>query len=285
MNLIFDACTVLNLLQVDLIGNSDDGYTLDNDYIKRVKKMDNFQVQITEKVLEEIKKNYHKNSLIQQKNSFLKSYIERDLHNLVDYTLNSDDFKSALEFTKKVTTYNKDNGELHSTAYALYLNRYLDNTTFNSYFITDDDGAINDFENFFRINLLGPILTTIDLLLILERYNIITLSEIFRFSSNLKRHYIHELDELADRIIKLQKKITVKESALLTQLLQYLVELDFEKVSNKIVLHPLYSSIKSSDKNIDSLLQKILSSDFKKVKILDNRIKEIRNQYWTTDKI
>jgi len=285
MYLILDACTVLNLLQVDLISNSDDEYNLNYNYIKRVKTIDSFQIQITEKVLEEIKKNYSKNSNIVKKNLFLKTYIEKKLHGLVDYTIDKNDFECALVFTKKVTKYSKDNGELHSTSYALYLNKYLKNTVLNSYFITDDDGAIDDFENFFKINLLGQILTTIDLLLILETYNIITLSGIFRFSSDLKKQYIKDYSNLLKEMEALQKsQLPFKESSFLTKLYENINSLDFEKVKTDIE-SPLYANIKRKQPSIDTLLQNILKDDLKKVDILDAKIEEIKSKYWTMDKI
>ena len=39
------------------------------------------------------------------------------------------------------------------------------------------------------------------------------------------------------------------------------------------------------EKNIDTLLQNLLSEDSNKVKILDAKIKEIKSKYWTMDKI
>lgn len=285
MKLILDACSILNLLQVDLYSDADE-YKLEFDYLNKLKKID-ASFEIVEKVLHEVKSNYAVNLTVNEEKKFIYNYILKYLHTtLAD--VNQEDFSSALNFTKKVVDYppNKDNGELHSSSYALYLNRYDNNSVFKTYFITDDDGAIDDFKKFFQVNLLGEIITTIDLLLILQINNLITIQEVVNFLHNLKKHYVSDVNNLIFRIQALQKNSPCsKESSFLTHCLNFINKLEFEHINDQIILHPLYTSIKRKDRSIDTLLKTILTSDFKKVAILEEKLKEIKSYYWTMEKI
>lgn len=284
MNLILDACSILNLLQVDMCLENGE-YKLEYDYLLKLNKLD-ISVDIVQKVLDEVSDNYQNNLDKKIEKDFIKNYISKYLYSNLQ-NVNQKDFSSALGFTKKVTSYTKNNGELHSCAYALYLNRYGEKTNFfTTYFVTDDDKANDDFKKFFKVNLLGEIITTIDLLLILQINNAIHIREVIDFISNLKKHYMPHLNYLSKKLYSLQEQTKDgKESAFLTQFLEYINKLDFKQIEKKIVSNSLYKNIKEKDRSIDSLLRKILENDFKKVTILDTKLKEITSCYWTIDKI
>ncbi|ASM40160.1 hypothetical protein CSPB12327_06995 [Campylobacter sp. RM12327] len=284
MVFILDACTVINLLQNDII-YQDDNYELEYDYLKLLKKV-GLDIKIVEKVLGEIKDNYDKNLNSLQEKSLINTYISKELHNEMLAVVNQKDFESALEFTKKTTKYAKDNGELHSCSYALYLNRYKFDSFFETYFITDDDGAKNDFSEFFKNNLLGEIITTADLLLILVVKGEISLKNVKNFIHNLKQKYSSDLDNLINRVKKIQQNdINSKSSALLTKLLELINNREFEKINQEILSHKEYKNIVKKDRKINNLLKTISSKDLKKAKTLQNKIRSIKAYFWTIDRI
>jgi len=283
MIFILDTCTINNLLQVDLI-SVDEEYELEYDYLDKINHI--FTIKFPQKNYDELKDTFFKNFSDRNKIKFIRNYMNRNIHSYV-YPINSDDFNSSLNFIKRICPKYKDenNGELHSTAYALYLNRYENSLTFQTYFITDDDEAIYDFRDIFRSNFLGEIFTTIDLLLILNIYEIISYKNVMDFAHNLKKQYIKNYNDLLNEIQTLQKSQPLpKESSFLTKLYENINNLNFDKVKTDIE-SPLYNSIKKKQKNIDTLLKNILKDDFKKVEILDKQIEEIKSKYWTMDKI
>jgi len=283
MIFILDTCTINNLLQVDLI-STDEDYLLEYNYLDKINNI--FKIKFPQKNYDELKNTFEKNLSNGEQIKFIRNYMSRYIYSYVD-NVDNNDFTSSLNFIKKVCPKykSKDNGELHSTAYALYLNRYKNTLTFQTYFITDDDEAIQDFRDIFRNNFLGEIFTTIDLLLILSIHGIITHKNVMNFAHNLKKQYIQNYNSLLNEIQALQKiKLPSKESSFLTKLYEDINNLDFEKVQMDIE-SPFYTNIKKKEKNIDTLLQNLLSEDSNKVKILDMKIDEIKSKYWTMDKI
>lgn len=283
MVFILDTCTINNLLQVDLIFEDDD-YDLEYDYLSKVDQK--FEIKLPKKNYEELKNTFSKNFSDGNKISFIRNYINQYIPAYIE-SINKDDYHSSLAFIKEICPKYKDedNGELHSTVYALYLNRYKNSLAFQTYFITDDDEAIQDFKDVFRSNYLGEIFTTIDLLLILSIYEIISYKNVIDFAHNLKKQYIQNYSELIYKIELFQKtSLPAKESSFLTKVYENIEKLDFEK-TKELIEHPIYSDIKRKDKDIDRILKKILSEEFKKVNILEKRIQEIKSEYWTMDKI
>jgi len=281
MTFILDTCTINNLLQVDLISN-DEEYALEYDYLSKISQK--FEIKLPKKIYDELNNTFEKNLSSGKQIEFIRNYKNRYICSYIDSVIKSD-FDSALSFVQTVCLKEND-GEIEAVAYALYLNRYKDDlTTFQTYFITDDDRAIHNLKDFFRSNFLGEIFTTIDLLLILSIYEIISHKNVMNFAHNLKKQYIQNYSDLIYEIEALQKMdISAKESSFLTRLYENIEKLDFEKIRRDRE-NNLYSNIKSKENSIDTLLNKILSEDLNKVKILDEKIEEIKSKYWTMDKI
>jgi len=283
MIFILDTCTINNLLQVDLTCNDDD-CELEYNYLSKISK--HFEIKLPQKNYDELKNTFTKNFSDVEKIKYLRNYITQYIPAYLD-TVDKSDYDSSLEFIKKICPKykNEDNGELHSTVYALYLNRYKNNLAFQTYFITDDDEAIEDFKVVFKSNYLGEIFTTIDLLCILSIYGIIFYKDVINFAHDLKKQYIQSYSELMYEIELLQKRgLTSQESSFLTKLYENLEKLNFDALKNNME-HSLYKKIKAKNKTIDTLLNKLFSEDLKKVAILERKIKEIKSQYWTMDKI
>ena len=283
MIFILDTCAINNLLQVDLTC-SDDDCELEYDYLNKINQK--FDIKLPKKNYDELKSTFAKNFSDGKKISYIRNYINRYICRYFE-TVNDDDYHSSLTFIKKICPKykDKDNGELHSTVYALYLNRYQKSLAFQTYFITDDDEAIQDFKAVFKSNYLGEIFTTIDLLLILSIYEIISHKNVMDFAHDLKKQYIQSYSELIYEIELLQKTdLTSQESSFLTKLYENIEKLNFDNIKTDIK-HSLYKNIKKKKKSIDTLLNKLLSENLNKVKILDEKIKEIKSKYWTMDKI
>lgn len=283
MIFILDTCTINNLLQVDLTCN-DDECELEYNYLSKINKQ--FEIKLPQKNYDELKNTFTKNFSDGKKIKYLSDYITKYIPAYLD-TVDKSDYDSSLEFIKKICPKYKDedNGELHSTVYALYLNRYKKSLAFQTYFITDDDEAIQDFKAVFKNNYLGEIFTTIDLLLILSIYEIISHKNVMDFAHDLKKQYIQSYSELIYEIELLQKTdLKAQESSFLTKLYENIEKLNFDNIKVDME-HSLYKNIKNKKKSIDILLNKLLSENLKKVDILEKKVSEIKSKYWTMDKI
>lgn len=283
MIFILDTCTINNLLQVDLTCN-DDECELEYNYLSKINKQ--FEIKLPQKNYDELKNTFTKNFSDGKKIKYLRDYITKYIPAYLD-TVDKSDYDSSLEFIKKICPKYKDedNGELHSTVYALYLNRYKKSLAFQTYFITDDDEAIQDFKAVFKNNYLGEIFTTIDLLLILSIYEIISHKNVMDFAHDLKKQYIQSYSELIYEIELLQKTdLKAQESSFLTKLYENIEKLNFDNIKVDMK-HSLYKNIKNKQKSIDILLNKLLSENLKKVDILEKKVSEIKSKYWTMDKI
>lgn len=283
MIFILDTCTINNLLQVDLTCN-DDECELEYNYLSKINKQ--FEIKLPQKNYDELKNTFTKNFSDGKKIKYLSDYITKYIPAYLD-TVDKSDYDSSLEFIKKICPKYKDedNGELHSTVYALYLNRYKKSLAFQTYFITDDDEAIQDFKAVFKNNYLGEIFMTIDLLLILSIYEIISHKNVMDFAHDLKKQYIQSYSELIYEIELLQKTdLKAQESSFLTKLYENIEKLNFDNIKVDMK-HSLYKNIKNKQKSIDTLLNKLLSENLKKVDILEKKVSEIKSKYWTMDKI
>lgn len=283
MYLILDACTVINLLQVDLLCEDED-CRFEYDYLSKIINT-NFKIEITEKVFQEIQTNYSANLQYRYQINTLDKHINTMVKQFTYLSLDQEIFDDILTFIKRRTNYTKDNGELHSTAYALYLSRYkytyTDSLILQTNFVTDDDGAYDDFISFFQSNQLGSIFSTLDLLMLLHIKDVFTFSHIIRFALDLKKQYISSFNILLNEIEDLQKKsLPTKTISYLSTLHKHINDLDFEKIE-ETKAHSEYTKVSKSNKKIDSLLTSLLSSNLKKVQIIDKKIKELKNLYWS----
>lgn len=161
---ILDACSVINLIHID-----------ENDFLQ--KKLEKLDIRINELVFREIKLNvYNKLNLIDKRISADSSTTKDLIKNIeIQLTyfrskikLNEDVFKDFgddyFEKIGEITGYIKANGELHSTALALYLSRTESKKIF---FYTDDYPAKNEFSSFFEFQQIGQIKDSVDLLVLL----------------------------------------------------------------------------------------------------------------------
>ncbi|MDA6069197.1 hypothetical protein NJT12_06155 [Flavobacterium sp. AC] len=161
---ILDACSVINLIHID-----------EDDFLQ--KKLEKLDIRINELVFKEIRSNvYNKLNLIDKRIS-ADSSITKDLIKNIEIQLtyfrskiklNEDVFKDLgddyFERIGEITGYIKANGELHSTALALYLSRTESKKIF---FYTDDYPAKNEFSSFFEFQQIGQIKDSVDLLVLL----------------------------------------------------------------------------------------------------------------------
>lgn len=280
MQLILDACAVIHLLQVD-IEKENNNFHFNHDYLELLNKLE-YEVIIVKKVHDEIKDNYKKNLISIDEKKLIESYINQNLYKLTSYDIFKE-YEPFLPFVKRVNDYSDDNGELHSATYALYRSRYEDDSIFQTHFFTDDDGVKKDFNDFFVSNSLGQILETVDLLSVLYQKNFIKKKVIIDFAYNLKKLYVSEYNSLIDLCEKAKVSNGIKgtqEKALLTKLIELLNSINFTEISSQIIPSKEYISIKRANKELDILLSKVLSTDYKKVTFIDNKIQHLKNKMW-----
>lgn len=155
---VLDACTAINLIHID-----------EDDFL--LKKMDKLEVHINDTVFDEIKANVRKGvgdisadrngveKAIEQKLTFFRGKKNDNNELLKDVGRDYfDRIKTVTNYTKKL------NGELYSSAYALYLSRFSEKKVF---FYTDDYPAKEYFSSFFNHQQIGHIKDSVDLLVLL----------------------------------------------------------------------------------------------------------------------
>mgnify|MGYP006193368623 CR=1 FL=1 len=191
---ILDACSVINLIHID-----------EDDFLQ--KKIEKLDIRINELVFKEINSNvYNKLNLIDKRKSpdttNTKDSIKKIEIQLTYFRskikLNEDLFKElGDDYFKRIgeiTGYEKVNGELHSTALALYLSRIESKKIF---FYTDDYPAKNEFSDFFEFQQIGQIKDSVDLLVLLfwldEKF---TEKQLLEFLSKLFSEYAIEVSFL-----------------------------------------------------------------------------------------
>ncbi|MDR7127695.1 hypothetical protein J2X69_000023 [Algoriphagus sp. 4150] len=192
---LLDACTVINLIYID----NDDSL---------LKKLSSLEIHINDIVFSEIRDNVYNRILnlemdkysnklelrqvrkdIDQKLSFFRGKKNNNQELFRD--LGSDYFNKIAELTK----YNKrTNGELCSTAHALYLSRMNENKIF---FYTDDYPAKDYFSTFFNYQQIGHIKDSVDLLILLfwldDKFSVKMLDD---FLSELHSQYVTQISDL-----------------------------------------------------------------------------------------
>ncbi len=297
LRLVFDTCSILNLLEVDLSG--EDEPTNKSNYFYKLQSLKEFNLVIVEKVYEEIKQNFKKEYYHNNYINFLKTFIYRDLKKFIAIIHNKVDFDSSRNFIQKTTGYTKDNGELHSISYILYYNRYdlPGNTIMNSVFITDDSKAKEDFDIIVKTNLLGQISETIDLLIILSiKYQEITKNEVIKFANALTNLYKAPYNNLQLEIKKLHScyklSSTPKDMQYITKIWDYAEKFEFKEIRNLTADSKYKKIIKEYNLNrFNKIVEKFLEDEsndnfnYKKVKQVEQKIKNIKMNFWTSDSV
>lgn len=290
---LLDACTVINLIHID-----EDDFLL-----KKIKKLD---IHINELVFNEIRDNVYDKPWRELDSKFadktkrkeIKKVIEQKLtfyrgkknsnQDLLD-NLGSDYFDRM----KNLTNYSKrDNGELYSTAHALYLSRYYYK---NVSFYTDDYPAKDDFSYFFYNQQIGQIKDSVDFIILLywldedftDQQLRTTLNELYsQYATEVtllkKKLQKFQTEKVDAQFVKSNKEIVLK----LKELINKLEVFEFKKikehyeffVSKKTKCDVVYNIIQEyssvfeldNNTNEDSLLTKIkkVSADIGKNKIL-----------------
>jgi hypothetical protein len=290
---LLDACTVINLIHID-----EDDFLL-----KKIKKLD---IHINDLVFTEIKDNVYAkpwrdlNSKYADKTSRIeiRKTIEQKLTFYRGKKNNNKDLLDDLgvdyfDRVKSLTNYTKrENGELCSTGYALYLSRYHYK---NVSFFTDDYPAKDDFSNFFHHQQIGQVKDSVDLLILLYWLDeSFTDSQLKNVLNELYSQYSTEVSSLKkelqnfrnNKVDALFIKSNKKSASNLSQLIYKLQKLDFKNINtiyiffeerkgkNKAIYNIIqqYASVFELDNNSneESLLDKIkkVSTDLGKVKIL-----------------
>jgi hypothetical protein len=195
---LLDACTVINLIHID-----------DDDFL--LKKIRLFDLHINDSVFTEIKLNVYDrltNNISKYSDEEKKKLIRKEIDQKLSFFRgrknNNDELLKDLgngffEKVREMTGYTKrPNGELCSTAYALYLSRLNQKKVF---FYTDDFPAKKFFSHFFAFQQIGQIKDTVDFLILVywidEDFNEIQLDRVL---SDLYSQYAIEVTLLIERL-------------------------------------------------------------------------------------
>jgi hypothetical protein len=273
---VLDACTVINLM---LIYN-------DDRYIQYVEKTFK-EIIISHKVFDEICANKFDNLIDRD----VKKQLDAIIYNsLSRYVLNKNP-ESVCKFVEQKNPYEKKDGEFFSVSHSLSSSRLgqteLRQNILNVHFITDDEPATDEFRHFYRINTIGQIINTIDLMTVFCLKGHIGKGELYKFCSTLKLLYNRNAALIIQEIkrIKDAKQFTPKEELTLTSLLEVVTELadnaieTVQNIMNSRILTNVFREnillknminefiISQSRRKISTINQRIL--DFKKVWELD----------------
>ena len=192
--IIIDACTLINLIRID----EDDmlyNYLL------------TFNIKIAECVYKEIKNNILKND----SSKGMREKVNILLPRLLTFIETDDSIKANIGHSectqiKNLTRHIKEDGEYYSLLLSLYQSRYFE-PPINLY--TDDKRAMQQFEEYFKLQQLGVSGDTIDLILFLYWHsNRISEMNLHRFLSNLRFEYCKEERIFIQEIERFRAAIT-----------------------------------------------------------------------------
>ena len=277
MILVMDACTIINLLQS----------VLDEKYFSYIEKL--FQIYITQIVFKEIEKNKHKN--ISQKDWEIKKEIDRIIYSQVrKYIYDGEDFNECHKVLKNATNYLKvRDGEFDSTALSLYLSRQgkeeFCEHLLKIYFVTDDSKAVEDFRYFFKINQIGQIIDSIDIitLLYLKESIPITKKDLLDYCVSLKASYNKTIRFLIEKIEKIEKHYDNDpiEQLILTELIGFFASNNASEKFEEIKRKKVFNKFKRKDKKFRELIKEIeeflRSKTTNKIMQIEKRIKNLEN--------
>ncbi len=239
MLMIFDACSIINLLIVD-----------EDDFILgRLRKLD---IRICQKVYSEVKENI--------RSKYSDDTFDSQLGELSKYTNIYNDFirESENEITRcyednllKCYSYGKKNGEFYSVLCCSLLSR---SKKVKVFFYTDDYKAKNDFAIFFAQHQIGYIEDTADFLLFLAANdNSFQKIDLVRFMDNLRSNYNSDFMKLLNAMRKHYDSLSPKDKKvkdLVFDLIGALSKRDIES-ANKIKLK-IYEK---NNKDINQILK------------------------------
>lgn len=205
---LLDACTVINLIHID-----EDDFLLKKIKSLELKKSKPIEILIDELVFKEIQVNVNdrlKSGLSKYSDSNRIRGIRKEIDQKLSFYRGkknrSEEMISELgneyyEQIKKQVGYSKKiNGELCSTAYALYLSRLDEKKVF---FYTDDYPAKDFFSGYFEFQQIGQIKDTVDFLILIywldDDFN---KSQLNRVLSELYSQYAIEVTLLRERLVK-----------------------------------------------------------------------------------
>lgn len=203
---ILDACSIINLLRID-----------DEDDESLLKYIVSLDLHIAEIVHNEVKRNYKRNKIPQEK----EEYIDRSIVKLQQHLLATNGFHKDSEIVKDLsmplfdelkayTNYKKrQNGELFSTALAVCLSREKSAMV---YFYTDDKPATDVFLPYFHFQQAGTIQDTIDLLVFLHWSNAdFKLNDLKKYLSLLWEDFNQPLKIMINKITNAKDNLTRAE--------------------------------------------------------------------------
>lgn len=208
MEVVFDTCTLLNLICID---------EEDNYLYKKVVARD-FLIAST--VCDEIKRKYK--SRVPQFAS--KNSVEKIIGNIHSHVKNDKDILRDIgsyytDLIKYTSHIKKENGELLSAALCLLESRFHNTQVV---FYTDDKPAIDEFKSYFRFQQIGHIADSVDLLIYLHwNTDSFPLSKLKEYLSRLRKEYavkIFHTKKEVENICNSSKKTILHSSSLLSAL-------------------------------------------------------------------
>lgn len=274
---VVDACTVLNLLQT----------VLEEKYILHLQGLFE-ELVVHPTVFGEIQKNKHKNLGNDEDRSIIddliKAHIVKYVNREVPY---SEDFKICCDILKKATKHlDTEEGEYLSTALALYLRGRIENDAFNTnvlqvYFISDDIRAKDEFNYFFRINQIGQIIDSIDILTICYLKNYIPKKELSDFCLSLKAIYNRETEPLINKIKQIQE--IEREDVQIQQILSKMIELIYKSEISKLDQlrgDRIFKKLCKKERSVETLLEQFIKANpQKRIEYIEKRRREIEDDY------
>lgn len=273
-----DTCTILNLLQINY----------DDEYIKYLTKSFE-EIKLTPIVFEELGTNKFVNVI----DDSHKEILDNIIYNQIQCYVDASDCSDALVFTQKRNAHCfKKNGESHTVSHSLMHSRFGDDFGHNllkTHFITDDMPAKEDFNGYYRTNIIGQFLDSIDLMTFFWLRKIITKNDVIKYCQSLKQLYSKDIGllliKLRDYSRDFAEALSGKQKIILTKLIGILSNIkdDTNNEISEIISDPDFKDILKKNKEWKELLANIQQSNFReKIPYINKRIEDLEKVWEIT---
>jgi len=271
---VFDACTLLNVIQV----------TLDEKYISFIRKVyGEFVIPLV--VFTEMNQNKWKNDTDSDHRDTIDELINKDLFRNIDHQAPVKETK----FMIKVLGQIEQNGEFMCIGHALNKSREgktdLGENLHKVHVFTDDMPANSQFSEFYRSNLAGSILDSIDLMTIFCLKGFISFHDVIKYCNSLKLNYNRPASVLI-RAFKDYKENTSKvksskQDVILSSIIDVLTDFHDDVVDKmqNLISKPEYKSLVGLPAFVQPMLGEFLKSNFRA------KIPEINRRIYTLTKM
>lgn len=272
---ILDACTILNILQSNF----------DERYILMIEKVYD-EIIIPGKVYEEVNTNKIVNLIDRSLEKPINTLIHTHLLKYVVFKEPEDEIKFIIKSLGQL----ERNGEFYSVGFSLNKSRLgknaLRENLLHTHFITDDLPAQTDFRDFYKINVIGLIMDSVDLVTLFCLKGLIGQNEVIKFCNSLKLLYNKNASLLLQKLKCINDKpleiLNIKERIIISEMISQLNDISDNAVEriDDLIKTKEFKTILKKCSGLPLLIDEFLKSKFReKIPEINRRIKFLKHVY------